>query len=322
MIRKMATAVLLVAASTGGLTAQGDYRKGFSYYQQNQYNKAIAEFEAIVKEQPDYEFGHRILGFSYLKIKQYDKAIASLREAIRLSDDNFSTYRALALAYFNSGSFQQVIPTLDKAERYAKSPRDKYDVYKMRGSAAYNAGNFSRAAEDLEKALAIQQGGMDDALQLGIAYYHLNEFEKAERYLKQALAIDPQQALATRYLSRIGFQKGVDLIRKKRYAEASKALREFVDRKPDDADGWFNLGLAYLFADNLNAAEESFLRAVSLAPGNAEAHQRLGYIYEKKKQYQKALASYQKAAQLDGGDEARESVQRVRKRIEQAGQSG
>ncbi len=319
---KPAVAVLALIAACGLALAQGDYQKGVSYYKQGQYDKAIAEFEPIVKEQSNYEFGHRILGFCYLKTKRYDKAVASLREALRLQSDNFETYRALALAYFNQGAFQQVIPTLDKAESLAKSPKDKYEVYSARGAAAFNTGNFSRAASDLEKAVAIQRGNPNDVLQLGISYYRLRQYEKAEQYLQQALSLDPGQASARRYLARLGFQQGVDLIERQKYAEASKTLRDFLDKNPEDAEGWFNLGLAYLFADNLNAAEESFLRCLKLAPDNGDAHNRLGYVYEKKKQYQKALASYQKAAQLTGKTDAKESVTRVRTRIEQARQSG
>ncbi len=319
---KRTFAILVLLACQGPALGQGDYQKGVSYYKQGQYEKAIAEFEPIVKDQPSYEFGHRILGFCYLKTKRYDKAVASLREALRLQGDNFETYRALALAYFNQGAFQQVIPTLDKAESLAKSPKDKYDVYSARGAAAFNTGNFSRAASDLERAVAIQRGNPDDVAQLGISYYRLRQYEKAGQYLQQALALDPGQTGARRYLERLGYQQGVDLIEQKKYAEAAKALRDFTAQNPEDAEGWFNLGLAYLFADNLNAAEESLLRCLKLAPDNGEGHNRLGYVYEKKKQYQKALASYQKAAQLTGRTDAKESVARVRARLEQARQSG
>ncbi len=320
MKRPFATLVLL--AFCGLALGQGDYQKGVSYYKQGQFDKAIAEFEPIVKDQSDYEFGHRILGFCYLKTKRYDKAVASLREALRLKSDNFETYRALALAYFNQGSFQQVIPTLDKAESLAKSPRDRYEVLSTRGAAAFNSGNFPRAVADLEKAVAIQRGGPNDVLQLGISYYRLRQYDKAGLYLQQAVALDPGQPSARRYLERIGYQQGVELIEQKKYTEAAKSLRDFVDKNPEDAEGWFNLGLAYLFADNLNAAEESFLRCLKLAPDNGQAHNRIGYVYEKKKQYQKALASYQKAAQLTGANDAKESVTRVRTRIEQARQGG
>lgn len=311
---------LAVCLAAGSARAQGDYRKGVSYFQQNQYNKAIAEFEPIVEEQKNYEFGHRILGFCYLKTRQYDKAIRSLREAIRLKDNNFSTYRALALAYFNAGRYKDVLPTLDKAETLARAPRDKYAVYRTRGAAAFNAGNYSRAAADLEKAVLIQRGNADDALQLGISYFRLNQPAKAEQYLQQALALNPQNKNAARFLSQLQYREAVDAIEAGRYQEAAKTLRDFVDRRPDDAEAWFNLGLAYLFAESYGAAEESFLRVVKLTPDNGEAHDRLGYLYEKKKRYRKALESYQKAFKLTQKETTRESVERIRKRLAQ--QSG
>lgn len=319
---KRVIAVLVLLAATAPARAQGDYQKGVSYYKQGQYDKAAKEFEPIVKDQPNYEFGHRILGFCYLKLKRYDKAVASLREAIKLRDDSYESYRALALAYFNQGSFQQALPTLDKAERLAKTPREKYDVFSTRGAAAFNVANYSRAASDLEKAVNIQRGNPADILQLGISYYRLGQYDKAGEFLRQAAALEPNQEEARRYLGRLGYQQGVDLIEKQKYSEAAKLLRAYTEANPNDADGWFNLGLAYLFADSLSAAEESLLRCLKLAPDNGEAHDRIGYVYEKKKQYQKALASYRKAFQLTGAKRASESVERVKTRIERARQGG
>jgi len=43
---------------------EGDYQKGLSYYKQQQYQKAIEEFEKIVETHSDYEGGFRILGDS------------------------------------------------------------------------------------------------------------------------------------------------------------------------------------------------------------------------------------------------------------------
>lgn len=300
--------------------AQSDYRKGLSYFKQGQYRQAIDEFEQLAKEYPDYESGHRILGLSYLYLKQYELAISELQAALLLKQDAVETYLGLAQAYYNSRRFQEVIPTLNQAESHAKSPRTRYDLLRLRGSAAYNLKQYEQAVEDLEKAIKIQRATASDLLQLGLAHYYLENLDPAKRYLSQVLNYDSDQAEASRFLLIIGYQKGIQYIEDGHYSEAAEAISTYTVEFPEDGEAWFNLGLAYLFAENLEAAENAFLRNTLIkSKNNGESFDRLGYIYEKTNQYKKALEHYQKAADLTGNIEARSSVDRIRRRLAQGG---
>lgn len=315
---RLLSAGLLTALALAQLLAQGDYQKGVSYYRQGEFAKVIAEFEPIVKEQPEYEFGHRILGLSYLKTKQYEKAIVAFQNALRLKNDNFSTYTGLALAYFNSRRFGEVLPTLEKAEAYAKTPQDQYQLHHIRGAAAYQRQEWARAAASLEKAVSLRPGNADDILQLGIALFQLGRYDQARPYLEQAAALRPEGE-AGRFLRQLQYRRGVDLIEKGRYQGAADLLSDYVESNPGDPQAWFNLGLAYLFTENLAASREAFQRTVRLEPGNGAAWQRLGYIHEKQKRYSEALEAYQMAFELTSKPESKEGVDRIRKRLSQGG---
>ena len=316
---------LAILLGAGSGLAQGDYRKGLSHFKQGHYREAIDEFEPLVKEHPDYESGHRILGLSHLRLKQYEKAISELRAALRLKQDAVETYLGLAQAYYNSRRFREVIPTLNQAVPYAKSPRSRHDLLRMRGSAAYNLKQYAVTVSDLEEAIKIQRGSTTDLIQLGLAYYQLEQLEPAEQALSQVLALEPDQAEANLYLLRISYQHGIGLIEHQRYGEAAEAISAYTEQFPDDVEtsfteAWFNLGLAYLFADNLNAAKAAFLRDVRLrSDSSGESFDRLGFIYEKTREYKKALEHYKKAAELTGSSEARASVDRIKRRLRQSG---
>ena len=190
--------VLMASWNTVSLVAQeGDYQKGLSYYKQQHYEKAIEEFEKIVKVHPDYENGFRILGDSYLKIKDYDHAVEAFQNAVRLKKDNYTSHYGLALAYFNAGRYAEAISALQEGEPYARSPGHQYQLYRTRGSAYYNLRDFERAIADLGKATALQRGNPKDVLQLGIAYYHVENYAEAERLLRQALALDSSPVITS-----------------------------------------------------------------------------------------------------------------------------
>ena len=311
-----ALAIVLLAGTIPSLMAQeGDYQKGYSYYKQGQYQKAIEEFEKIVEVQPDYEGGHLILGDSYLKLKNYERAIEAFQSALELKSDNYVAHYGLALSHFNKGNYRQAISALDNGEKYARSPRDQYQIYRTRGSSFYNVNDFERATADLQRAISMQRGNPSDVLQLGISYYRLGNFAEADKFLQQALVLDPQASGAKRYLSRLRFQGAIDAIEAKNYTKAVALLDDYVKENPEDGEARFNLGLAQLFAQNLDAAEREFLKCVELIPQNWEVYDRLGYLYERKQQYDKALQNYRTAHTLHQDPQVQKSVDRIQERI-------
>ncbi len=316
-----ALAIVLLAGTIPSLIAQeGDYQKGLSYYKQGQYQKTIEEFEKIIEAHPDYESGHRILGDSYLKIKAYDKAIEAFQTALELKGDNYATHYGLALSFFNKGRYREAIAALNAGEDYARSPRDQYQIYRTRGSAYYNVNDFEWAISDLQKAVSIQRGNASDVLQLGIAYYRLGNYLEAEKYLQQARALDPQASGAKLYLSRLQYQGAIEAIEAKNYTQAVALLDNYVKDNPEDGEARFNLGLAQLFAQNLDAAEREFLKCVELIPRNWEVYDRLGYLYERKIQYDKALQNYRTANNLHHDPQVQKSVDRLQERIRRSQQ--
>jgi tetratricopeptide (TPR) repeat protein len=313
---KAVLTTLAVIFLTGGLMAQGDFEKGLAYYKQGQCAGAITEFEKIVQATPDYEDGYRILGDCYLKTRRFDQAITSFQKALQLNNRNYVSYFGLGLAYYNSGKFRDAVTTLTRGESYARSPRDQYDLYRTRGAAYYSLKEHTRAIADLEKATSIQRGSPQEVLQLGLAHYQLRNFQEAERYLRQALTLDPNSTEAQRYLSQIGFSRAVDALEGERYQEAATMLRQYVQQNPSDGPAWFNLGLAHFYLDDFKAAEEAFVQSTRLTPNHWESYDRLGYIHEMKtRDYNKSLQFYRKAAELNRNSQVQESVKRVQERI-------
>ena len=311
--------VLLLAAR---VLAEGDFQKGISYYKQQQYEKAVVEFEQLVEANPDYENGYRILGKCYLETKNYGAAIAAFEKALELKKDTFVSHHGLGIANYNNGNYRGAIAALLKAERFARSPRDRYRVYHARGSAYFNSGDFERAVSDLEKAVSIKRGVHVDVLELGMALYQLKNYSAAESHLKQALALDPESKDAQRYLARIEFERAAQSLEEGQYRKAADLLRGYVRDQSEDGQAWFNLGLAHLFLEELKASEEAFLRSQTLLPDQWEAYDRLGYIYEKMKLFDKALQNYKKAHQLHPGGELQASVERIEERIRRGKQGG
>ncbi len=310
---KFSLVLLLAVALVSPLVAEGDFQRGISFYRQGQYAKAATEFEQLVAANAKYEDGWRILGDCYLKLKKYSDASTAFQKALQLDNNQFASNYGLALAYYNSEKYRDAISALGRAERLARTPKDQYQVYRTRGSAYFNLQAFNEAAADLAKANSIQRANYQDSLQLGIAYYNTGKVEDAEKFLRQALALSGSSAEAKKYLAQMDYARAISAIERKDFAQATSLLRDHLAEHPEDGDAWFNLGLARLFSNDLKGAEDAFQQSIKNAPDNWQAHDRLGYIYEKNKNYQKALQHYQKASAQS--PQAKNSVARVQERI-------
>ncbi len=87
-------------------------------------------------------------------------------------------------------------------------------------------------------------------------------------------------------------------IGRKRHAQAVRALRDYLARRPDDSRAWHDLGAA-LFSQRLLAeAEEALKRAVQLDPGYAEAWGDLGTVQTGRGQLAEPLRAYLTACRL------------------------
>jgi len=315
MIRRVCLSFLIGGALVLVAFGQGSFEKGISFYKQGQYARAVEEFEAIVEANPEYEAGYRVLGDSYLRLKRYTEAARAFQNAIKLQNDNFVSHYGLAVAQFNLGQYQDAAATLLEAEKYARSPRDRYQVYSTRGAAYYNQKRYAQAIVDLKQAVSIQRGVYQDVFQLGLSYYHTKEFDQARQFLEQARALNPSASEPAKFLARLDYQRALQAIQSENYQQAVALLSDYVKSQPNDGEAWFNLGLAQLFSDNLTAAEQSFLKSSSLLRNSWESHQRLGYIYEKTNRYQEALKHYQNALKINQSADLKESVERVQERI-------
>lgn len=295
--------------------AQGDFQRAVSLYKQKQYREAAAEFSKLVEEDPLYETGYRVLGDCYLKLKEYAAASDAFEKAAELDPENFVSAQGLAMARYNLKDYEGAIEALSSADSLAKAPPQEYQLHRIRGSSFYQTGRFQDAVRELSAANNIQRGDFSNILQLGISHFRLNNLEPARTFLEQALSIRPDSGEARDFMGMVDFSLGAEALKSGEYTEAARLFNDSVTLNPDDSEAWFNLGLAYLFTDNLMKAEEAFLKVVSIRPDQWQPYDRLGYIFETTGRYEASLENYEKALQLNNDPKLEESVDRVRERI-------
>ncbi|HEY3132457.1 MAG TPA: tetratricopeptide repeat protein [Acidobacteriota bacterium] len=300
-------------AASSLLWAQGDFQKGILYYKNGDCQKAIVEFEAIVKANPKYEDGFRLLGDCYSRLGKNDLAVDRFSQALKLRSDFFPTYYGLAMAYYNMGKFADAAATLQRGERYLGN-FDKYDFYHLRGSAFFNAGKYPEAINDFNQAIRIRSS-KEDYLALGQAYRQSGNIADSQNAFRKVLELDATNAVAQQALNEYDLKHATELIDQKKFDEAIGLLSDYTKKNSAQGVGFYALGMAYLYTDRFAEAEQALLNATRLLPA-ASYFDSLGYVQEQQKKYEEALASYKRAVQL-GSTDASKSIRRVRELLAQ-----
>ena len=104
-------------------------------------------------------------------------------------------------------------------------------------------------------------------------------------HLEAAIQLEPDNLQANLLLV-------LNNLQKKDYNEALKAAEAYRDQDPKSAVPYNLLGKVYLATNQKKEAQEAFLRASELAPGNPYAYQALAALALKEKDFEKARGYY------------------------------
>jgi tetratricopeptide (TPR) repeat protein len=159
----------------------------------------------------------------------------------------------------------------------AEDPKD-IRSYLAYGSVLSEDKAYEEMADNYEKALAAvgpAQTANDWNLyfQLGIAYERLKQWPKAEKALKRALELQPNQPQVMNYLGYSWVDMNMNL------EEGMDMIRNAVDLRPNDGYIVDSLGWAHYKLGQYEDAVRELERAVELKPADPTINDHLGDAY-------------------------------------------
>ena len=133
---------------------------------------------------------------------------------------------------------------------------------------------------------------------LGLLEFSRNQHEKAENAFKRAIELSPNYATAYHWYS-----NSVSRFSMLRGAEATKLAEKAFELDPRSSVISVNLALQYRLQGLLALAERQYLDLIALDPEFVSAYRALASLYlNELGKFDKALALYRKASQLDPGN--------------------
>ena len=80
--------ILMLSATSAfaQMTAKDHFNRGNDYYEQGDYEKALASYKEAIRIKPDDVDAHGKLGLAYANLNRYDEALVSFKESIRIKN--------------------------------------------------------------------------------------------------------------------------------------------------------------------------------------------------------------------------------------------
>jgi tetratricopeptide (TPR) repeat protein len=178
---------------TWDIDVQGHNKLGILYEREGNFDRAIAHYEASLKqsETPEAYFN---LGNTYLRKKDYKQAIPYYQEALERNPRFADCYNNLAYTYMEENQ------NLDEAIRYARrairlKPANKVYYLDTLGMVQFRKGLLEEAMRSFEQATELAVDKEMGALiyyHFGLVKMEAGLIEEAKKILEKSVELDPQ----------------------------------------------------------------------------------------------------------------------------------
>ncbi|MBV8551679.1 MAG: tetratricopeptide repeat protein [Acidobacteriaceae bacterium] len=249
---------------------------------------ALQQTSAVTPAVADSPEAHLGKGYDALKHDRYDVAASEFRAALQLDPTLVTRARfPLAVALFE---LKEPVEARKELESVRREIGDHPNVLYYLGRLDLMEQNFTGAIRNLSKAVA-QPPFPDTAYYLGVACFKQGDLPAAEKWLKLAAQVSPQDSLVQYQLAQVYRREG-------REQEANNAAALSAQLRRRDAD---ESKLKVECAQKLDEGPRSEAHAVCdrlYDPDNAEKLTALGTIYGQHGDLEAALGPLRRAAEL------------------------
>ncbi|XP_019400812.1 PREDICTED: transmembrane and TPR repeat-containing protein 3 isoform X1 [Crocodylus porosus] len=260
---------------------------GHALENEKNFERALRFFIQATHVQPDDIGAHMNVGRTYKNLNKTKEAeesymiakslmpqiIPGKKYAARVAPNHLNVYINLAnLIRTNESRLEEA----DQLYRQAISMRPDFkQAYISRGELLLKMNKPLKAKEAYLRALELDQTNADLWYNLAIVYIELKDPTEALKNFNQALELNPKHKLALFNSALLMQESGDARVR----PEAKQRLLNYVKEEPQDANGYFNLGMLAMDDKKDMEAETWMKKAIKLQPNFRSALFNLALLY-------------------------------------------
>ena len=170
------------------------------------YQEMLAQAQLVIKDYPDWFWGHHWKGRALFGLKKYSQAVTAFElslDSAEKDDETFMSKYFIVNAYYHSQDYQKCLKAIDSAQRTKKSKYFKSKeaaLLSIKGYCHLNLKQYKEAVAAFKPV--IDAGKASDQLlkAAGQCYFELNDDRNASRLIQKALKKNPKDLAAHKIL--------------------------------------------------------------------------------------------------------------------------
>lgn len=272
-----------------------NYQRGLEAFQNDNYDEAFEYLSRELQDNPKNGYAHTLVSAIHYSRNDFGKALSEADAALKYLPKKDSEY--LCMAYLAKAGVLLVLEDTTKAlstfaEGIKRCPSDQVILFDKRAQLYYELGQYDLSDADYRKLIELEPGETLGYMGLG---RNANAQERWEDAIKQ---FDYVTKLSSDYYYVYSF-RAESYIGLKKWDEATDDIITVLKYDFDEQ--------AVLLAITLEEPAFSMLITklkvqAAKNPNDASWLVLMGYMYESKRQYTKAIEAYNKANERDADD--------------------
>ncbi len=246
------------------------YNKANTSFREGDYRKAIRLYSDALERDDAFVSAYFNRGLSYINMNDMDGALSDFSNVIILDPENAQAYLQRAYVLYRKNAIRQALNDLNRLEQMGF---DNPDARFVRALVYTETQDNKEQAILLFKNLIKEEGETAELLtNLGNVFWHLQQYDSANRYLSKSLKLDDGISQTWNTLGLIEQDRG-------NFAEAIGYYRRAGKIAPNDPYVLNNTGFAYLSAGKLDSARYFFDQSLLVDRKNPYLYRNLTAYY-------------------------------------------
>lgn len=297
-----AQAALDMAAAAGFDSSESKLARAVIYSKQDRNKEALDILNAVLKTEPQNAAALYQKAVIYAKTGPSDQYIAALKDAVRADQAFVPAWFDLGVNYYNAGDYAAA---LDAYQRVVKIEPDNYQAQANLASTYRQLERYQEANAAYKAAEPGNKKNADLYSEWGYCLGKTNEWDKSVERLGTARELSPDATDNNNvgwayYNAAQSERRGNPNANVTAKLQLGKAyLERSVQQDPKSEAAYLNLGATNNSLGDFKAAAVALDQALSIRKDWVIAMNQLGLAYRGSNDLSRALAQFQRVAELD-----------------------
>jgi tetratricopeptide (TPR) repeat protein len=255
------------------------YQEAVAAFQTGRFSDALSILDQLGMDNSNMPAVENLKALAAVELRRYPEALNSIRRALELAPQNPSYAYNHGLILFEARDFmaaKQVF--LSALTRFGPNVR----LLSGLGETLLRLNEFDEAEKRLRQAAELEPSNAVPRVVAARLYYAIGDRENFRAAAERALSLDPENGEACYYYGLLLIEQAG------KPAEGARYIQKSIERDPRFIEGWRAWARILAGQERWGEAARSYERALALDPTDAQSLFLLSRAYRKLGQEQKA----------------------------------